>query len=108
MPVAPPRLGRRLEHFYPESAARQGQFGSALLRVRILNTGHVEILSTIRATDRSFANACAAMLSDTIWQPALDLNDRPVAHDVTYACEWSEGEMTCPFCARHEDPEEGL
>jgi hypothetical protein len=110
-PVAPPRLGPKLERHYerlrrlhPQEARSGSQRGSATLKIRILPTGHVDFISVLQETPGLFTHACHDMLADTIWQPALDMHGRPVAVDVKYLCT-IEPEADCWFCAKQEDPE---
>jgi outer membrane biosynthesis protein TonB len=99
-PVAPPGLGTRLQRFYP---IEQGIEGSASLRIRVLPSGRVELVSVLKETNEAFSNACEAMLRDTIWEPARNLSGRSVAAEITYTCGFDETKY-CWFCARNETP----
>jgi TonB family protein len=87
-PPRAPSLDDALLAHYPRAAREQGQPGRAVVRARILPDGRVGETRVLMASAPEFGRACQATLNASRWSAPLDEQGRPVATEVSYACQF--------------------
>ena len=99
-PVAPPRLGERLERHYPPRALQEGTTGEAHVRILISADGQLRVLEVLSSSSWDFAAACETALTGTVWEPGRDKNGDAVDFETTFRCKFGGFVETCNFCAQ--------